>query len=223
MLRRSKDQLHPSGPYPKGYGHPPPKLSPTLGNKNREMAGHGPSVAVPVRPAPPKSGAYCYKTKPTKPVGYKLVPSTKYKLTEPVCYGCGKSDHIRPNCPKERDKTCTAAMHMAKEEEDPLGNHLKQETPEKHPPVGPNEQEGTLLDKPDYPDEAIEGFGTTKSHYQWDEESPNNEEPSSFRASALRTLERGYCDELNDSWNAVMHYINSNDLGVTHNHSLCTC
>jgi len=34
---------------------------------------------------------------------------------------------LDPNCPKERDNTHTAAMHMAEgeEEEDPLGDHLK--------------------------------------------------------------------------------------------------
>jgi len=59
---------------------------------------------------------------------------------------------------KERDKPCVAAMRVAEEEEegDPLGDHLKQETPEEIPPVEHNEQEGTLLDEPDYPDEAVE-------------------------------------------------------------------
>jgi len=111
------------------------------------------------------------------------VPSTSYKLTEPVCNGCGKSGHIIPNCPKERDKTHAAAMCVAKEEEgDPPGDHLKQETLEEHPPVGPNKQEGTLLDKSDYPDKTVKGFGAAESHYQWDEECPNDEESSSFRA-----------------------------------------
>jgi len=74
--------------------------------------------------------------------------------------------------------------------------------------VGPDKQEGTLLNEPDYLDEAIEGFGTTESHYQWDEESPNDEGSSLFRASSLRALKRGYCNKSNDSRNLVMHYVN---------------
>jgi len=62
-----------------------------------------------------------------------------------------------------------------------------------------------------------------ESHYQWDEDDPNDEETSSFRASALRTLKRGYCNELNDSCNAVMRYINSDDRGDTHDHHPHTC
>ena len=110
------------------------------------MVGCGPSVAMPMRPASPKSSAYHPENKLTKPVGYKLVPSISYKPTEPVCYGCGKLGHIRPNCPKERDKPHTAAVHMAKEEEgNPPGNHLEQETLEKPPLVGPDEQEDSAL------------------------------------------------------------------------------
>jgi len=77
---------------------------PTLGNKNREMVGLRPSMAAPVRPAPPKSGAYRSEIKPTTLVGYKPVASISYTPTEPVCYGCGELGHIRPNCPKEREK-----------------------------------------------------------------------------------------------------------------------
>ena len=127
--RHAKVQPRPAAPQQPlpQWVRAPPKSFPTLGNKNREMVGLRPSVAVPVRLAPPKDGAYCSETKPTKPVGYKPVPSTSYKPTEPVCYGCGESGHIRPNCPKERDKPRTAAMCMAEEEEegDPLENHLK--------------------------------------------------------------------------------------------------
>jgi len=79
----------PQRPLPQWVQAPPPKSFPTMGNKNREMVGLRPSVATPVRLAPPKNGAYRSETKPTKPVGHKLVPSTSYKLTEPVCYGCG--------------------------------------------------------------------------------------------------------------------------------------
>jgi len=67
------------------------------------------------------------------------------------------------------------------EEGDPLEDHLKTEAPEEIPPVEHNEQEGTLLDEPDYPDEPIEGLDMDESHYQWDEDDPNDEEASSFR------------------------------------------
>jgi len=42
-----------------------------------------------------------------------------------------------------------AAMCVAEEEGegDPLGDHLKQETSEEIPPVGHDEQEGTLLNE----------------------------------------------------------------------------
>jgi len=215
----------PQRPLPQRVRAPPPKSFPTPGNKNREMVGLRPSVATSVRPAPPKNGAYCSETKPTKPVGYKPVPSTSYKLTEPVCYGCGESGHIRPNCPKERDKPRVAAMRVAEEEGegDPLEDHLKLETPEEIPLVGHNEQEGTLLDEPDYPDKPVEGLEMDESHYQWDEDNLNDEETSLFRASALRTLKRGYCNESNDSCNAVTHYINPDDRGDTHDHHPRTC
>ena len=80
----------------------------------------------------------------------------------------------------------------------------------------------TLLYEPDYPNKAIEGSGTAESHYQWDEDNTNDEEPSFFRANALRTLDRGYCSESSDSRNVVTHYINSDDCGVTHYCDPCT-
>jgi len=172
----------PQRPLPQRVWTPTPKSFPTPGNKNRETVGHRPSVATPVRLAPPKSSAYCSETKPTKLVGYKPVPSTSYKPTEPVCYGCGKLGHIRPNCPKERDKPCAAAMCMAEEKEEALGDHLKQETPEEIPPVEHDEQEGTLLDEPDYPDEAVEGLDMA--------------DPTTSGMRIIRTMRKPHCSGL---------------------------
>ena len=74
----------------------------------------------------------------------------------------------------------------------------------------------------DYPNDAVEGFGSEQPHYQWDElKLLNDEETPSFQASALRTLDRG--SSSSDSRNRATDYVNSNACGDTHECKYRTC
>ena len=77
------------------------------------------------------------------------------------------------------------AVHVADEdrEDDLPEDHPEEEVPLEVPQEGDNEQGELLLEDMDYPDDAIEGFGCTQPHYQWDK--MNNEETPSFQANAL--------------------------------------
>ena len=63
-----------------------------------------------------------------------------------------------------------------------------QEVPLEVPQEEDDEQGEPPLEDMDYPDNAVEGFGSEQPHYEWDE--LNDEETLSFRANALWTLDR---------------------------------
>jgi len=74
-----------------------------------------------------------------------------------------------PTVPRKGQATRGSNCVAEEEEEgDPLEDHLKMETPEEIPPVEHDEQEGTLLDEPDHPNEPVEGLDMDESHYQWE-------------------------------------------------------
>ena len=54
------------------------------------------------------------------------------------------------------------------EEDDPPEDDPEEEVPLKVPQEEDDEQGKPLLEDLDYPDDAIEGFGSEQPHYQWD-------------------------------------------------------
>ena len=71
----------------------------------------------------------------------------------------------------------------------------------------------------DYPDDAVEGFGSEQPHYEWDE--LNDKEAPSFWASALWTLDRG--SGSSDSRNRATAYVNCDARRDTHERKHRTC
>ena len=130
--------------------HPVP-----AGNRNRETTGCKPAVAVPVRPAPPK---------PTNPVGPKPAPNAGNRQTTPVCYRCGQPSHISSNCPHGQGKPRAAAVRVADhgEEDDLPEDHPEEEVPLEVPQEEDDKQGEPPLEDLDYPDDAVEGFGSNR-------------------------------------------------------------
>ena len=85
----------------------------------------------------------------------------------PVCYRCGQPGHISSNCPQGQGKPRAAAACVAddREEDDPPEDHPEEEVPLEVPQEEDDEQGEPLLEDMDYPDDAVEGFGSEQPHY----------------------------------------------------------
>ena len=105
----------------------------------------------------------------------------------------------------------TACVANKEEEDDPPEDHPEEDVPFEIP-LEDNEQGEPLLKDMEYPDDAIEGFGSTQPHYQWDE--MNDGETPLFRANALRTLNGGSCSS--GSQHGATDYVNYNACRIAH-------
>ena len=111
-------------------------------------------------------------------------------------------------------------MHVAdKGEEDDLPEDHPKEVLLEVPQEEDDKQGKPLLEDLDYPNDAIEGFGSEQPHYQWDK--LNDEETPSFQANALRTLDRGSCSS--GSKDGATAYVNCNACRDTHKCKHHTC
>ena len=106
-----------------------------------------------------------------------------------------------------------------REEDDLPEDHPEEEVLLEVPQEGDDEQGEPLLEDMDYPDDAVEGFGSEQPHYEWDE--LNDEEAPSFRANALRTLDRQ--SSSSDSRNGATTYVNCDARGDTCERKHRTC
>ena len=95
------------------------------------------------------------------------------------------------------------------EEDDLPEDHPEEEVPLEVPQEEDDEKGKTPLEDLDYPNDAVEGFGSKQPHYQWDK--LNDEETPSFQANALRTLNRGSCSS--GSKDRVTAYVNCKTCG----------
>ena len=105
------------------------------------------------------------------------------------------------------------------EEDDPPEDHPEEEVPLQVPQEEDNKQGEPPLKDLDYPDDAVEGFGSEQPHYQWDE--LNDEEAPSFWANALRTLDGGSCSS--GFQDGATAYVNCNACRDIREHKPCTC